>query len=96
MKKTEQIFKELAEKDFTLTTNPKELTEEDYWSVLEQAMQETAVQFLDWREKRGYIKHDNGMYYSPPYSTDAMINAIYGNQEFFTTAELFEIFNNDK
>lgn len=89
MKKTEQILEPIENTDW----------EDNLYylhSDVEQAMQETAVQFLDWGEKKGYIKHDNGMYCSPPHSTDVMINAIYGNQEFFTTAELFEIFNNEK
>lgn len=83
MKKTEQIFKELAEKDFALTTNPKELTDEDYWSVLQQAMQETALQFYQWVERNENVKNIS---YGKHY---------YNGSE-FTTAELFEIFNNEE
>lgn len=83
MKKTEQIFKELAEKDFTLTTNPKELKEEDYWTVLQTAMQETAVQFAEWLKTAPKIK---------------VIGSKGGIIQYhvFTMQEQFEIFNNEE
>ena len=86
MKKTEQIFKELAEKDFTLTTNPKELTEEDYWGVLQLAMQETAVLFAEWMQDKEYYQSIDGLWYNDAFD--------FGNSR--TLLELFTIFNNEE
>lgn len=96
MKKTEQIFKELAEKDFTLTTNPKELTEEDYWSVLEKAMKETSVQFSEWCFRNRWFLQSDGTYHYVFEHPTHISKLEYATKYIKLPFELFEIFNNEK
>jgi hypothetical protein len=85
MKKTEHILNGLYEvsEEYSLqlciTLNPDK-------AIIEQAMQETAVQFAEWRE----YKHC-------AFNTETKLWYIFGvDNKGYTTKELFKLFNNEK